>query len=140
MGFSMSTRAIYTFRDNQDEYHVYKHMDGYPSGAVGAIENALAFAWPLPRFEADEFAAGFVASNKSGTGGVRLLHSGKWQDIAPGDIQYRYEIFEMDGKLYVSAFEVDCDWDNNNTWTCKPLYTGTINQFKVWARRKDKAA
>jgi len=29
------------------------------------IESALEFAWKLPRYEADEFAAAFVAANKS---------------------------------------------------------------------------
>ncbi len=61
----MSTRALYTFRDNDGEYHVYKHHDGYPSGAIEAILNSLMFAWNPPRFEADEFAAAFVAGNKS---------------------------------------------------------------------------
>ena len=44
---------------------VYKHSDGYPYGAVCWITKALEHAWPLPRFEADEFAAAFVvAANK----------------------------------------------------------------------------
>jgi hypothetical protein len=30
----MSTRALYTTKDDQGEYHVYKHHDGYPSGAA----------------------------------------------------------------------------------------------------------
>src|SRR3954467_14029413 len=64
----MSTRALYTFIDperEQDTFHVYKHHDGYPKGAAQHIEAALAYAWPLPRFEADEFAAAFAAANKS---------------------------------------------------------------------------
>ncbi len=63
----MSTRALYTFRsqDGDEEYHVYKHHDGYPMGAAAALTRALAFAWSLPRYEADEFAAAFVAANKS---------------------------------------------------------------------------
>jgi len=43
---------------------VYKHHDGYPSGAAKAIEAALDHAWTLPRFEPAEFAAGFVTANK----------------------------------------------------------------------------
>lgn len=62
----MSTRAIYSFFGDDDApRHVYKHSDGYPTGAAEAIENALEFAWPLPRYENDEFAAAFVAANKS---------------------------------------------------------------------------
>ena len=61
----MSTRALYTFIDGDSTHHVYKHHDGYPEWAAKHIEAALPFAWALPRFEADEFAAAFVAANKS---------------------------------------------------------------------------
>ena len=61
----MSTRAIYRFiGDWPGVVTVYKHSDGYPEGAAKAIEAALDFAWPLPRYECDEFAAAFVAANK----------------------------------------------------------------------------
>ena len=70
----MGTRAIYQFRDGDDECFVYKHYDNYPQGAVHFIEEAKGFAWKLPRFEADEFASAFVAANKSKNGGgVRLI-------------------------------------------------------------------
>ena len=78
----MGTRAIYIFEDEHDhvgrpdEVYVYKHYDNYPEGAVDFIENAKEFAWELPRFEADEFAASFVAANKSRAGGgVRLVNA-----------------------------------------------------------------
>lgn len=60
----MSTRACYTFKDSSGSYHVYKHCDGYPKGAANSIMAALPFAWSLPRYEADEFAAAFVCANK----------------------------------------------------------------------------
>ena len=64
----MSTRACYRFIDpaltDPEVVTVYKHSDGYPDGAVCWITKALEHAWPLPRFEADEFAAAFVAANK----------------------------------------------------------------------------
>ena len=73
----MSTRAVYFFEERLDDdsyYAVYKHYDGYPQGAAAHIEDAKAYAWPLPRWEADEFAAAFVAANKNPKGGeVRLL-------------------------------------------------------------------
>lgn len=71
----MGTRAIYFFEDHDGSvYGAYKHYDNYPSGAAHHIEAAKEFAWPLPRFEADEFAAAFVAANKNPKGGeVRLL-------------------------------------------------------------------
>ena len=66
----MSTRACYRFfpengpNDWPGVVTVYRHHDGYPSGAAKAIEAALDHAWKLPRFEPDEFAAGFVTANK----------------------------------------------------------------------------
>ena len=70
----MGTRAVYFFEDSDGVYSAYKHYDGYPSGAADFIENAKEYAWPFPRFEADEFAAAFVAANKAKKGGeVRLL-------------------------------------------------------------------
>jgi hypothetical protein len=60
----MSTGALYTFKDAHSSWNVYKHH-GYPSGAAVAIVNGLLYAWMLPRFEADEFAAAFIAGNKS---------------------------------------------------------------------------
>jgi len=72
----MGTRAIYVFEDENEEVYVYKHYDNYPQGAVDFIEEAKAYAWPFPRFEADEFAAAFVAANKNRKGGeVRLIHA-----------------------------------------------------------------
>jgi hypothetical protein len=73
----MGTRAIYIFEDEAfQEVHVYKHYDNYPQGAVEFIEKAKAYAWELPRFEADEFGAAFVAANKNPKGGeVRLVHA-----------------------------------------------------------------
>ena len=72
----MGTRAIYIFEDEHEEVHVYKHYDNYPQGAVDFIENAKEFAWELPRFEADEFAASFVAANKDRKGGgIRLVNA-----------------------------------------------------------------
>jgi hypothetical protein len=116
----MSTRAVYTFSDSDGTYHVYKHSDGYPTGAAQAIEATLECAWTLPRFEADEFAAAFVAANKCywrnmefefyrnnqdleanttranyskyDGGGVRLMRSGSIRTVAPCDIEYRYSI------------------------------------------------
>ena len=70
----MGTRALYFFEDSDGVYGAYKHYDNYPSGAMWFIENAKEYAWPFPRFEADDFAAGFVAANKAKGGGeCRLL-------------------------------------------------------------------
>ena len=132
----MSTRAIYSFKDERELHHVYKHHDGYPSGAAGFIANALSLAWPLPRFEADEFAASFVAANKGSAGGVRLLHSGDWKDVAPGDVEYRYHINVQGSRLHVAAYAVHQDY-KTGVWTEKLLFAGKLDDF---ARFADKAA
>ena len=54
---------MFQFRDggNAEVYSVYSHYDCYPEGAAEQLRRALEKAWPLPRFEADEFAAAFVS-------------------------------------------------------------------------------
>jgi hypothetical protein len=117
----MSTRALYTFKGDEGSFNVYKHHDGYPSGAAQTLKTAIDwFAWQLPRFEADEFAAAFCAAGKIGWvrtakeiaewarehgptsstrawvgGGVRLMPAGDPTAVALAncsDIEYRYEI------------------------------------------------
>lgn len=103
----MSTRGVYTFIDEHNKFHVYKHWDNYPSdpkhpdiGAYAWIKKAKALAWDLPRFEASEFGAAFIAANKSEGGGVYLTKSWKRH----GDIEYRYEIRQVGDKLEVRTF------------------------------------
>jgi hypothetical protein len=97
----MSTRAIYTFKDDREEHHVYKHYDGYPSGAIEFIIKALDLSWELPRFEADEFAASFIAANKDEAGDLRLTSG----PDAHGDLSFKYETTVKDKKLYTRIFE-----------------------------------
>jgi hypothetical protein len=96
----MSTHALFVFRDQQGVYGVWKHCDGYPSGGLEAIRSAVPFAWELPRFEADEFAAAFVVANRSSKGEVRLV------DLMTGnrlDHQYRYDVLFRCGGLWVKV-------------------------------------
>ncbi|MFY7951247.1 MAG: hypothetical protein ACOVT5_01955 [Armatimonadaceae bacterium] len=111
----MSTRAVFTFSDPDHKGRplvVYKHHDGYPSGAVGDLIRARdgGLSWPLPRFEADEFAAAFVASNKAQPGSIRLLGAGDWRDLSPGDIEYVYHVVRFpSGHINVAGWRVDED-------------------------------
>lgn len=109
----MSTRAVYTFIDKHDKFHVYKHWDNYPEheeakdvGAYAFIRQAKALAWDLPRFEASEFGAAFIATHKKEGGGVYLTKGWKYH----GDLSYRYEIRAVGDKLEVKTF--NC-WDRN---------------------------
>lgn len=121
----MSTRALFSFKDSDSLITVYKHYDGYPEkrGAYGFIARAVSFAWELPRFEADDFAAAFVAANKKqGGGDIRLLNA----DTTNGDvlgIEYEYTITAENDCLRVDCRDL---WNSENL---PPVYitkTGVI--------------
>lgn len=102
----MGTRAVITFIDEDNTFHVYKHWDGNPEDILKCIEYAKPFAWELPRFEADEFAAAFIAANKEkGGGDIRLTHT--YEDHP--DLEFRYEVrlsrMELDVRVFEPVFE-----------------------------------
>ncbi len=101
----MSTNALYTFSDDENSVTVYGHWDGYPVGAAEMINNAFAHAWELPRFEADEFGAAFVAGNKDGAGQgghIRLVSN---PDIYDGQYHYYITQTAKNQVLMVHAYE-----------------------------------
>tara|TARA_R100001086_G_scaffold123576_1_gene63680 strand:- start:56 stop:514 length:459 start_codon:yes stop_codon:yes gene_type:complete len=152
----MSTRACYTFLDTHfgetRSFHVFKHFDGYPytqchtgeeAGGLIWIREALTYAWKLPRFEADEFSASFVAANKTPReserdgGDFRLINTEHpWQ--FSGDSEYWYVVDKRENvpDLYVEVFEVD--W-----WDAKPnnilIMEGELHHL-IEQQRKRKAA
>lgn len=119
----MSTRGCYVFQDAQAKgaYVVYKHCDNYPSGGIAALVAARAFAWELPRFEADEAAASFVAANKKDAGNVRLCGFGSWQELAPVDIEYLYIVRQDASGVTVQCLDVLCNWQLNE-WTQQEVF------------------
>lgn len=123
----MSTRAIYTFSEGDHSIHVYKHHDGYPYASYGKgepleaggllwIKKAKELAWELPRFEADEFAAAFVAANKTGEGGCRLITAEHPWEYA-SDAEYWYKIKPAVPALDVWVDVYEVDWSRNPTST-----------------------
>lgn len=92
----MSTRGMFQFRDggNAEVHSVYSHYDCYPEGAAEQLRKALVFAWKEPRFEADEFAAAFVAANKPAVGGnIRLVPSNEeGAYLRFGALEWRYMV------------------------------------------------
>ena len=130
----MSTRAVYTFTDNRNVFHVYKHHDGYPMEAARSILAALPLAWPLPRFEPDEFAAAFVAANKSQPGGVRLCPSGTFAEIAPLDVEYHYIVRQHFHTLRVFAYALE-----GKNRAEHLIFDGTPEQFAAWAKEQQAA-
>lgn len=102
----MSTRAVYTFADAHDKFHVYKHWDNYPEredntevGAYAFIRQAKGLAWELPRFEASEFATAFISKHKHEGGGVYLSKGARYH----GDLSYHYTIRQKGDKLEVKC-------------------------------------
>lgn len=96
----MGTRAVFTFKDEDQSFSVYTQYDGYPEGAAEFLTKALPFAWALPRFEPDEFAAAFVAANKEKGGSIRLTTGAD----AHVDLDYEYEIFQSkNGQMIIKT-------------------------------------
>jgi len=100
----MGTRAVYTFKDKHESFNVYKHYDGYPTEALESIKAAKEFAWDLPRFEASDFAAAFIAANKQ-PGGGDVYMTKSYKDHM--DLEYRYEIEANEKKLFVKIYQVE---------------------------------
>ncbi len=125
----MGTRAVYTFIDEDTRHSVFKHWDGYPRGACRFIENALALAWPLPRFEADEFAAAFVAANKQGTGNIRLTEG----PDAHGDLEYAYDISRKGDQLHIRIHSVGYVGPNLDRINYRLLFEGTLPEAHQFA-------
>jgi hypothetical protein len=129
----MSTRAIYTFKGFGEQYHVFKHHDGYPKGAADAIKKALPYAWEMPRYEPDEFAAAFIAGNKPFGGGVRVAKS----RTQYSDVEFGYTIYPLEhkkqhdypqmnvGQLLIDVVSTDY-WDGKKEML---LFRGPLNSF-----------
>jgi hypothetical protein len=176
----MSTRGLYTIIDADikaapatqtryglrpavkarkgDAWNLYIHGDGYPTGAADYVKRAMAYAWDLPRFEADEFAAALCAAAKEhmpanrikypsagGGGNARFMPQGKPMAVAGkhcADIEYRYEI-RASG---VKAYSVSIDWDTGKgkehlCFKCTlPEFEATATAWEEEERRQASAA
>lgn len=105
----MGTRAIISFTEKGEAHHIYKHFDGYPSGVIECFKALFerGLCWNLPRYEADEMAAGFVAAAKDGQGNVRLARS----RTQASDVEFGYKVYQdKTGLLRMRV--TSCDfWD-----------------------------
>jgi len=118
----MSTRAVYTFKDERESYAVYKHYDGYPSGAVDFIKAGIDMSWGGGRFEASDLAAAFVAANKKRGGDVYLT---KGQN-RHGDLDYDYVIYYKND-LCVDVYEHT--WGGENDKKRIRVYRGSFATY-----------
>ena len=142
----MSTRACYTFSDQSGDVHVYKHHDGYPyckfnqgeGGGLVWINDAKKFAWPLPRFEADEFAAAFVAANKGVNGDVRLINTpDPWDFSSDSEYWYKVSCFYAD-ELFVAVFSVN--WWKPEDPSSELVMEGTLDSLLGQQRARKAVA
>lgn len=100
----MSTRCSIEFKDAFGSFNVYQHSDGYPSSIVPNIQRALKQAWELPRYEADECGAAYVAANKTGAGNLRLMDGGPRAWVKICDACYHYVVTLEGGELLVTVY------------------------------------
>jgi len=119
----MTTRATFVFKDECGKHFVYSHFDGYPTGAAKQLDAALnsPLHFGKNRFDADDFAAAFVAVNKTEAGGVRLARE------QSGDSEYRYEVTWASGSHQLKAYAVGR--------SSKPIYSGALAHFQAAASR-----
>lgn len=105
----MSTRCTLTIegsnRGEDSAIQVYRHWDGYPDAVIPDLNKVLAYAWPLPRFELDDFAAALIAAWKQPGGGN--IYVDPRSDLSHDNIDYAYTITH-DGKS--KHVDVAC-WD-----------------------------
>lgn len=98
----MGTRCTVRVHDQHDDFCIFRHWDGYPEdggGVIADIQKALQYAWPLPRFEADEFITGLVRAWKDEPGNIRFA-TGHDQY---GDTEWWYDITTKAGKLHITV-------------------------------------
>jgi len=119
----MSTRCCFKFSDDSCEVSVYKHYDGHPINAYQCILKAIPYAWPLPRYEAYDFAAAFIAANKMIGGGDIYVSSGVHCDL---DYWYRVGVVACRGLTGIQSLHVEARRDNE----CGSIiYAGCLEEF-----------
>jgi hypothetical protein len=106
MELEMSTRCAVTVKDDRHTFHIYRHGDGYPDGPNGVpatLGQAIPFAWPLPRFEAMDFAAAIIRAWKERGGGNIYFCA---DPDLHGDLEWRYTVTFENGALQIEVFDV----------------------------------
>ena len=128
----MSTHALYVFKDKHDTLKVYGHCDGYPTGATEQILKSFEKSWELGRYEASDFAAAFVAANKTYGGGVYIVNKTKM------GVDYRYVIeppsFDSNLQPIVTAYSYLGERYNGRP---KKIWKGNLDKMTEWAKSRN---
>jgi hypothetical protein len=109
----MATRSNIIVEDAYSRIQIYRHWDGYPEAVIPQLIQALPFAWPLPRFEADDFAAAIVrAWKEEGGGHIRIDGNPKGFELVHADTEYVY-VVKFDhrkGEPFVEVYDWHAYW------------------------------
>jgi hypothetical protein len=99
----MGTRCVITFKDEYSSHSVYRHYDGDPETIFASLQEVALTgkAWTGPRFEADEFAAAYVATHKTGPGNIRLTKGPR----AHGDLSFEYVVYATGDNIVMKSAE-----------------------------------
>ena len=99
----MGTRCVITFKDETDKFSIYQHWDGDPETIFHNLQSVVTAgkAWQGPRFEADEFAAAYVATHKNSPGNIRLTRGPRRH----GDLSYEYIVYAVGESLVMKSAE-----------------------------------
>jgi len=134
-------RAALTVKDKSSSFHIRIEPQGDPASIALLCWRACRFAWPLPGFEAGDWAAGFLAAakprrvNDSVKGGTILALSGHWRD--QGELDYRYEVTASEGQLAIKAWRRD---RLASSYRLSFAFAGTLEELFAFARLEPPAA
>lgn len=129
-------RAVITVADRKGVYHVLLDGSGSPLNVAALVVQTLSYVW-LSRFEADEWAAAFIAAAKapspevtsesaSSRGLVRLTPDWRTHD----DLGFRYLISSKRRALWIVALVRKTD---GGTQAFESLFDGTLDGFCAFA-------
>lgn len=121
----MSTRAMLiiespTKDEAPERFLVYRHWDGYPRdgehGVLPDLQKVIDsdLVWELPRFEADEFACGLIATLKTQPGGYRLASFAPNGGVPDWGQDFTYRITAEGDKLKVTYEDYPHDDQGGN--------------------------
>jgi hypothetical protein len=132
----MSTRSNIIVDDGKKRIQIYRHWDGHPENVIDDLMIALEYAWPLPRFEADDFAAAIIRAWKNKEGGNIYIDGSpeKWE-LIHGDVDYIYVVKPPIEKLpIVEVF----DRIPSSTDDPVPLFVVEIDQYSKHENSMEK--
>ncbi|WP_374631182.1 hypothetical protein [Ferrovibrio sp.] len=123
-------RAVLSVKDKRQSFHIRIE----PQGDLGTVallcRRACLYAWPLPQFEAGDWAAAFLAAAKPQLtaddikDGAQFALCGQWWD--QGQLDYRYEVAAVDGDLIIKAWRRD---SSALAYRLTPAFIGTVDAF-----------